>query len=124
MNHPIQPIERDDRGALHFKENAIVRYLFDHGDISLGDLAVMPYSNEDRVQFVQLIGYSLGGFSELSYVSDDLYKTAKRMAETGDTEDQSRIAVLEEELTALREALREPIARLYGVHPDRLERNP
>jgi hypothetical protein len=39
---------------------------------------MLPFSNEDRQQFAQLIGYSLGGYSELSYVDDDAYKAAEK----------------------------------------------
>jgi hypothetical protein len=37
----------------------------------MNKLAMMPWSNEDRCQFAQLIGYSLGGYGELHYVSDE-----------------------------------------------------
>jgi hypothetical protein len=39
-------------------------------------LALVPFSDEDRAQFAQLIGYSLNRYSELSYVSDELYARA------------------------------------------------
>jgi hypothetical protein len=42
----------------------------------MNKLALMKFSDEDREQFAQLIGYSLSGFSELSYVTDKTYKTA------------------------------------------------
>jgi hypothetical protein len=35
----------------------------------MNDLALMPFSNEDREQFAQLIGYSVSGFGELPYAS-------------------------------------------------------
>jgi len=119
MNHPIQPLE-DDRGVIRFKGNKIVCHLLDNGGISLNDLARMNFSVEDREQFAQLIGYSLSGFGELSYVRDDTYGAAEKMAERGLSETEARIAHLEGELLALRQALRGPIARLYGKHPDDL----
>lgn len=121
MKHPIQPIEKDDAGVFRFKENKIVLYLLVHGGINMNDLAVQNFPDEDSVQFAQLIGYSLSGYSELSYVSDDDYGAAAKMAEEGMTEDKARITHLEEELKALRESLRQPMARLFGVHPDDLE---
>ena len=37
----------------------------------------MPFSNEDREQFAQLIGYPFSGWGELSYVSDKTYELAE-----------------------------------------------
>ena len=42
------------------------------------------------------------------------------MAETGESADAARIATLQKELNALRDALREPMAHLFGIHPDDL----
>lgn len=116
--HPIQPLELDSCGTLRFKENAIVRHLLDHGGISLNDIARLDFSRNDREQFAQLIGYSLSGYGELGYVTDETYETARLMHESGEPEHVARTAHLSEELTAIRVALREPIARLYGKHPD------
>lgn len=120
MNHPIQPIEPDKNGTMRFKENAIVNYLLDNGPFDMNDLAILDFSNDDREQFAQLIGYSVGGFGELSYVSDDTYGTACKIIDEGMTEEQAKIAHFEEELKALREGLAESIARLYGKHIDDL----
>lgn len=120
QHQPIQPLAKDSRGVMRFKENAIVQYLLDNGGIDMNHLATIPFSKEDRQQFAQLIGYSLSGYGELSYVDDDAYGAAETMASTGMSEEQSRIAYLESELKALREALREPMARLFGRHPDDL----
>jgi len=76
--HPHQPIVRDDHKVERFKENKIVRYLLDNGGIDMNQLAALPFSAEDRVQFAQLIGYSLCGFSELPYVSDKTFNEATR----------------------------------------------
>ena len=125
MKHPIQPIEKDEAGHLRFKQNAIVRHLLYHGQkhgCGLNELACMNFSKEDYMQLAQLIGYSLSGYSELSYVDDDSYGAAEKMAE-GKSEDAARIEHLEGELAALREQLRVPMARLFGIHPDDLTRN-
>ncbi len=121
--HPIQPLYKTDTGTVRFKANAIVQHLLDHGGIDLNKLACMKFSNEDRQQLAQLIGYSLGGYGELSYVDDDAYYAAEAMSR-GKSEDKARIAHLERELKAVRTALRKPMARLFGVHPDDLKRNP
>lgn len=81
IKHPIQPVAPDQHGRLRFKSNEIVQFLLDHGDFDMNKLACLEFSDDDRVQFAQLIGYSLGGFGELSYVSDEDYDAACRMAE-------------------------------------------
>lgn len=83
MKHPIQPLEKDSDNILRFKHNAIVRFLLDSGPFDLNQLASRPFSQEDREQFVQLIGYPLAVFSELSYVSNETYdKAASQVQET------------------------------------------
>ena len=77
--HPVQPLITDEDGFLHFKANAIVRFLLDDGPSDTNRLARIPFSREDRVQFAQLIGYPLAGFGELSYVSDEDYERASNV---------------------------------------------
>lgn len=69
--HPQQPVEKDDQGVIRFKKNHIVDFLLRSGRFDLNLLALMPFSNEDRTQFAQLIGYSVSGFGELSYVPSE-----------------------------------------------------
>jgi len=111
----------DKHGVIRFKKNALVEYLLDNGGIDMNDLAVRGFSDEDRQQFAQLIGYSLGGYSDLGYVDKDAVGVAEKMEATGLPEDKARIMYLGGELAAVREGLREPIARLYNIHPDDLE---
>ena len=77
MEHPIQPLVIKD-GVLRFKENAIVSFLLAAGPNDMNKLALMNFSEEDRQQFAQLIGYSLSGYSELSYVIDEAYAAAEQ----------------------------------------------
>ncbi len=77
---PMQPVERDANGVLRFRGNAIVRYLLDHGGIDLNKLATIDFPQEDREQLAQLIGYSICGYHELSYVSDDSAAHASLLA--------------------------------------------
>jgi hypothetical protein len=121
-HQPIQPLFRDAQGRVRFKQNAIVVHLLDNGGIDMNKLAVMDFTSEDRQQFAQLIGYSLDGYSELSYVTDDAYGAAVEMLK-GKNEDKARIKHLEKELAAVRKALRDPMARLFGVHPADLIKN-
>ena len=124
MRHPIQPTETDQQGVLRFKENSIVRYLLDNGGIDLNRLATIDFSQDDREQFAQLIGYSVSGFSELSYVSDDTYGAVAMMEDDGhEDSNAARLAHLEHEVFMLRSELKGPVARLYGIHPSDLGHN-
>jgi len=119
--HPIQPLEKDAHGILRFKQNAIVRFLLDSGPNDMNKLAMMPFSQEDRQQFAQLIGYSLCGYGDLSYVSDDDYNAAVEMSKKGKSEKDARIDTLEKTISKIREGLRAPMAELFGIHPDDLK---
>lgn len=72
-DYPMQPIING-----RFEANPIVYMLVDH--VGLNEIAVWWQENEIPVkyteQLAQLIGYSLGGYSELSYVSDESYERA------------------------------------------------
>jgi len=120
MDHPIQPIVIDEHGVTRFKSNAIVRYLLDAGIIDMNRLACLPFEQNDREQFAQLIGYSLGGFSELSYVRDVTYETALKMSKAEKTEQQARLEVLEGKLEKARSCLRELVPELFRIHHDDL----
>ena len=120
MKNPIQPIQLNEFDRPRFKQNAIVRYLLDSGMFSMNDIADLDVSNEDREQFAQLIGYTLDGFAELSYASDDTYLAALKMSEGGDEKD-ARIAVLEETLAQARVNARALATGLFRVHPDDLK---
>jgi hypothetical protein len=87
--HPVQPLVYDDNNIIRFKENAIVRYLLDAGPFDMNHLAVMSFSGEDREQFAQLIGYSLNGFEELSYVSNETYERAANQQINKDAKQKS-----------------------------------
>ena len=78
---PMQPIETDEKGVQRFKANKIVSYLIDNGSIDMNALARLDFSDEDRRQFAQLIGYSLSGYSGLSYVDDLAWYAVVRAAE-------------------------------------------
>ena len=78
--HPTQPVVKVD-GVHRFKVNAIVRDLLDFASprgMSLNEIAMHKYSAEDRRQFAQLIGYSVSGYGELSYVNDEAWAEAAK----------------------------------------------
>jgi hypothetical protein len=81
QEHPIQPVYIDNQQVIRFKPNKLVQYLLDNGGIDMNQLAMLRYDDSEHEQFAQLIGYSLSGFGELSYVSDKVYEAANKKAE-------------------------------------------
>ena len=72
--HPVQRLHKEKDGAIRFVKNDIVEFLLDNGGYDMNKLAMLAFDESDRQQFAQLIGYSLHGFSELSYVDDEVYE--------------------------------------------------
>ena len=127
--NPMQPIITDGQGVVRFKSNKLVEILLDHGQatgLGLNELAAKYYRDEstrdDWQQLAQLIGYSVSGFGDLSYVDDETYNAASEMADKGVSEQEAKIMVLEEMLGYLRANLQAPMAKLFGKHPDDLKR--
>jgi hypothetical protein len=80
----MQPIYIDPDGVARFKPNAIVTFLLDWArerGMGLNELARLHFKDEDWSQFAQLIGYSVAGWSDLSYVSDVAREEANAAAE-------------------------------------------
>lgn len=117
--HPIQPLQMED-GVLRFKRNKIVEYLLDHGGIDMNKLAMLEFSQEDREQFAQLIGYSHSGSGDLGYVSDEVWCAAQETYEKGVPEVEARNAYLRLRLKEAQDGMREGIAVLFSIHPDDL----
>lgn len=88
LHHPHQPIGWDDRGIIRFKENAIVSALLEvasqHG-LDLNQIAIGVargrFRVEDQIQLAELIGYSVSGWGDLSYVPRDMVRRADAKAE-------------------------------------------
>lgn len=82
--HPMQPVVLDSRGVARFKENKIVSRVLEfataHG-CGMNELARMDFSIEDRMQFAQLIGYSVSGYGDLGYASKKSVAKADRRVE-------------------------------------------
>ena len=69
--HPTQPLRTDEEGVVRFKGNAIIQFLLQASPFDMNMLAMMPFDDEDRRQFTQLIGYSESGFYELFPVENE-----------------------------------------------------
>lgn len=116
--HPMQRIENG-----RFVKNEIVEWLLDNGGLDLNDIACCPFSQEDREQFAQLIGYSVSGWGSLSYVSEETYIQAEKLMGGGDERD-ARIAALEEMLEEIRKPLRDAACAAFSIHPSDLGSTP
>lgn len=81
FSHPMQRVYLDNEGVIRFVHNQIVQFLLDEGPFDMNHLAVQKFSEEDRVQFAQLVGYSVSGFGGLDYVSRKALRKADRRAE-------------------------------------------
>ena len=80
---PMQPINAKEEGVppyrnmvARFRPTKLVQYLLDrNGKIGLNELAIYSQTHDvsadDQMQFAMLIGYSVGGFGDLSYVDDE-----------------------------------------------------
>lgn len=112
--HPIQPLEFDTNNVLRFKPNMIVTKLLKEGPFTMNDFCV-GFSDEDKIQFAQLIGYSLSGFSELSYVDDATYDAVHQMYTMGISESDARIYTLEDKLKIVQDNLKPIIISLFNI---------
>jgi hypothetical protein len=67
----------DERGAhVRFKANTIVSWLVEQDHIDLNRCAMLEFEREDHEQLAQLIGYSVSGYADLSYVTDRSFNKA------------------------------------------------
>lgn len=84
---PMQPVGIDANGTHRFLENRIVRDLLNtHPAIDMNEIAGSAacghYSQAEQRQFAQLIGYSVNGYMNLSYVNDESYFRAAERLDT------------------------------------------
>ena len=80
--NPDQPLELKD-GVVRFKPNRVIRYLLDSGGLDLNRLGSIKYlfDQSDWDQFMQLIGYSVSGYGNLSSVSRESVARADAAAD-------------------------------------------
>ena len=127
MRHPTQPLEEDSDGILRFKENNIVRWMLDNTVLARGllptdmnALAMHDFKQNDREQFAQLIGYSLCGYNDLSYVSNESHSTAEAMLENNNDPLKAENETLRNELNELRQRVKEMAVISFNIHADDL----
>lgn len=65
-----QPMYIAEDGLIRFKENHVVRHLLEKARVNTDEmLAKGNFSDEDKRQFMQLLGYTVKGYIELPYVT-------------------------------------------------------
>lgn len=69
MKHPMQPIGFAEGNVVRFKANKVIQWLFDTGKLDLNAMAMQNFSKQDTEQIAQLLGYSVCGYSDLSYAT-------------------------------------------------------
>lgn len=111
---PIQPIENG-----RFIPNRIVERCLEKCSINLNDIATMDFTDQERMQFAQLIGYSVSGFGGLSYVDNETYESACTMAD-GCSEADARLDSLRDQIKDAKEGLKKAACALFPIHPDDL----
>lgn len=119
VKHPMQPIVMDKHGVARFKENKIVTYLLDHGPNDMNSLAHVPFEQNDREQFAQLIGYSVSGYGDLSYASAESVAVADKMClpeNNNKSELELQNEYLRESLTAIKEITTDAITKLFEAN--------
>ena len=75
--HPTQPVVLDEDGRARCKVNAVVRHLYNFTKtrgLNLNDIAELPFTKEDMTQFMQLLGYTVDGLAELSFVETNIVR--------------------------------------------------
>ncbi len=96
MELPFQPT-KDGR----FVPNRIVELLLETSTHDMNSLAFEDFTREECVQFAQLIGYSVGGFCGLSYVSEEDAEAACALT-AGIPPDEARRQALRIQLEGVR----------------------
>jgi hypothetical protein len=82
----MQPIHLVD-GVARFRKNAIVDWLFKTGKIDLNEILATAqmledaFPVEDVEQFWQMLGYSVSGYGDLSFVRKKTVEKADKIVE-------------------------------------------
>jgi hypothetical protein len=76
----VREIYLTPNGVARFRPNEIVLWLLENGNKTMNDIAIQDFSDEDRMEFAQLVGYSASGYGDLSYVSTRSMRAADKKA--------------------------------------------
>lgn len=81
---PMQPICIASDGVIRFKQNRMVNDVYEFSQkrgLGLNEMAHGDYTQEERMQFAQLIGYSVSGYGGLSYASHESTEKADAVSD-------------------------------------------
>lgn len=113
---PIQPIHEG-----RFVPNRIVELLLETSTHDLNTIACGNFTDQERIQFAQLIGYSVSGFGTLSYVDDDTYNAVELIADQEITQEQAEILSLRKTLDNIRTKLRAVVSAAFRIDGEDLD---
>ena len=71
----------DVNGVIRFKQNAVIGWLFKQGHLNLNRIPVDELPLEDVEEFWQMLGYSVSGYSELSFIRPETVAEVDEAAE-------------------------------------------
>lgn len=81
--YPMQPISTDELGVARFERNLIIDWLCTEKS-NMNEVAIYAAENgideKYQQQVAQLVGYSISGYGNLSYVNDENYERAQLRA--------------------------------------------
>lgn len=116
----MQPIEKIN-DVVRFRANTLVRHLLDEASAGrkcgMNELySQVKASKEEKQQFAQLIGYSVSGYGDLSYVTDEAYAAAALKAENPEKDEKDLLLdYYRGRLRQIQEAFAGPVGWLYNV---------
>lgn len=74
----MRELVKDKNGVVRFKQNVIIDWLQETKRIDLNDIArhIGLFPIEDVEEFWQMLGYSVGGYGDLSFVREETIQEA------------------------------------------------
>ena len=77
----MQPIYLDEHGVVRFKCNEIIKKLVRDKTIDLSEIDFAAFPTPDVEQFFQLLGYSVSGYGDISFVRPETIAAADAKAD-------------------------------------------
>ena len=81
----MQPIAPDSHGVARFRENDVIRWLVDVKGVNLNEVSRVAQTEEfdryDVAQFWQMLGYSVSGYGDISFIPKSVVEKADSKVE-------------------------------------------
>jgi len=122
MKHPIQNTYTDEHGTFRFVPNKVIllmQNMLEEKGLNLNELHKRgcDLPQEDWDQFNQLIGHSVSGAPINEDIREAAYVSHQNQISIKNAQRKNAVDMLK----MLKDALRQPMSDLFGVHPDDLE---